>query len=182
MMIMQLKARQPIVELGTIPNWSPTRDFVTTTRHATWNPEAFPKESWDNPDGYDRMFCISGKGTQGNISELRFGLAANIGWDIGYGSHVQKCWIFEAMLPDIGPGFYFLLTLPDASSVLQVPHGSDEPTEPDPSLHHFDLLSRTLAAAQNSENLIIQVTETSIVLVTPSTRCVQSLDRISSVV
>lgn len=119
------------------------------------------------------MFCISGKGSQGTISELRFGLAANIGWDISFGSHIQRSWIFEALLPDIGPGYYLLMTLPDTSSVLQLPRGSDDPIQPDPDSHHFDLSSRTLAAAQSSDQLIVQVTETSIVLVTPFTTYVR---------
>ncbi|KAH6687950.1 thermotolerance protein [Plectosphaerella plurivora] len=173
-LICQLKAREPVVELGIIPNWTSTRDFTTTDKASAWN-EGSTRERrqqqhrpWANPDGSDRIFCISGKGVQGRINELRFGLAANIGWDISYGSPVRKIWVFDAYLPDVGPGHYMLLALPDGSDVLQVPRGSADPSQPEPGSHQFDTSSRTLAAAQSSEQLIVQVTEKAIVLVTPS--------------
>lgn len=167
------------MELGIIPNWSPARDFTTTDKATSWNETSVRHEStsfdrrqqWANLDGSDRIFCISGNGVQGLVSELRFGLAANIGWDISYGSPVQKVWIFDAYLPDnIGPDSYMLLALPDGSDVLQVPRGSDSPSQAQMGSHHFDTSTRTLAAVQCSEQLIVQVTEKAIVLVTPSER------------
>lgn len=118
----------------------------------------------------DRMFAISGKGIQGSITELRRGLAANVGWEIPYGSPVKQAWIFEADLPDAGPGYYLLLALPDSSDVLQVSRDSLEVDRPEPELVQFDVSSRTLAAAQFTDQGIVQVTETSIALITPTQR------------
>lgn len=131
--------------------------------------------SWDSRrgrtvrhQGYDRIFAISGKGIQGSIAELHRGIAANIGWEIGYGSPIRQSWIFEAELPHGVSGYHLLLSLPDSSDVLQVSRSTLEAERPSPSTVQFDLGSRTLAASSYSEEGIVQVTETAITLMTPT--------------
>ncbi|ROT38696.1 hypothetical protein SODALDRAFT_277774 [Sodiomyces alkalinus F11] len=176
-MICQLRPREPLVELGTIPNWSPALDFVTTDEFTSWDQRASPRGNlmadWRDHPGprprkCDRMFAISGKGMQGSVTELRWGLAANVGWEIPYGSPVKQAWVFAAAgLPVVGSGYYLLLALPDSSDVLQVSGGDSlEVDRPDPDIVQFDMGSRTLAAAQFSDQSIVQVTETSITLIT----------------
>ncbi|KAL2754575.1 hypothetical protein ACRALDRAFT_2043524 [Sodiomyces alcalophilus JCM 7366] len=174
-MICQLRPREPLIELGAIPNWSPALDFVTTDEFTSWDQQKSPQgkrmAQWrDDQESQlrkcDRLFAISGKGIQGSITELRRGLAANVGWEIPYGSPIKQAWIFEADLPDVGSGYYVLLALPDSSDVLHVSRDSLEADRPDPEIVQFDLASRTLAAAQFLDQGIVQVTETSITLIT----------------
>ncbi|CRJ93631.1 hypothetical protein BN1708_009402 [Verticillium longisporum] len=175
-MVCQLRPRKPIVELGIIPNWSPTLDFVTTDQSTSWRGDAgqrgaqtsrWSKQYRDQAARHDRIFCVSGTGIQGSITELRQGISANIGWEIAYDTAIRQAWVFEAQLNDIGPGYYLLLALPDSSDILQVPRDSLEASRPNPGGPDFDTTARTLAAAQCSEQIIAQVTESAISLITP---------------
>ncbi|KAF3354472.1 hypothetical protein VD0002_g10087 [Verticillium dahliae] len=175
-MVCQLRPRKPIVELGIIPNWSPTLDFVTTDQSTSWRGDAgqrgaqtsrWSEQYRDQAARHDRIFCVSGTGIQGSITELRQGISANIGWEIAYDTAIRQAWVFEAQLNDIGPGYYLLLALPDSSDILQVPRDSLEASRPNPGGPDFDTTARTLAAAQCSEQIIAQVTESAISLITP---------------
>ncbi|KAM0601188.1 hypothetical protein ACHAPN_000186 [Verticillium nonalfalfae] len=178
-MVCQLRPRKPIVELGTIPNWSPTLDFVTTDQFTSWRGDSSQRGAqtsrWseqyrEQAARHDRIFCVSGTGIQGSITELRQGISANIGWEIAYDTAIRQAWVFEAQLSDIGPGYYLLLALPDSSDILQVPRDSLEASRPNPGGPDFDTTARTLAAAQCSEQIIAQVTESAISLITPLRR------------
>lgn len=158
-----------------MPNWSPVLDFVTSDPNASWNPDPVNRaqrhaSAFSGSRARDQMFCISGRGKQGSVTEIRYGIAANIGWEIPYDSHVQRAWVFEANLPGVGPVHLLLLTLPEATDVLQVVQGSLEISRADFEELRFDTASRTLAAGLSSDDSIIQVTETSVTLVSPSHR------------
>lgn len=71
-------------------------------------------------------------------------------------------------------GFYSLLSLPHSSEVLYFPSDLNNATALSSDASPFDNMSRTLHAAQNHDGMIVQVTETSINLVTLSQRFVKS--------
>jgi hypothetical protein len=116
----------------------------------------------------DSIFSASCRGLKGSVVQWRWGIQARIGLDIETGEPMRQAWTFtthhgsERVL-------YGLLALPHSSVVLRFSESLDQvdavPTEDTP----FDLTSRTLHAVQVSET-IVQVTETSINVATPTGR------------
>ncbi|CCF37057.1 thermotolerance protein [Colletotrichum higginsianum] len=167
-MVFQLKPREPLVELGTIPNWSCAVDFVTTDALTTWNPESGPRgkavvpwrqRTLDNLASPDKVLCASGNGPQGSITELRYGLPANT---ISYFEPLptRRVWVFKTN--DANWPHQMLMASPGTSDVLLVSADLSHAEMADPMSTKFDTASRTLEAAQSSDDIITQVSETCI--------------------
>lgn len=165
--------------LGALPNWSPAFDLVTTDEFSTWNEAQSSKGnemiSWrkrphDSFKVPDRIFAISGIGTNGAVTEYRHGMIANIGLDIDYQAPVRQCWIFPANLNDPSEGFHLLLSLPDRTAVLHLSENLAEASEVDTETVGYDLSSRTIAARQIAKTTIVQVTENALAVVGPGAR------------
>jgi len=160
--------------LGALPNWSPAFDLVTTDQYPTWSEGRRIK--WDGTlpwraqaqldfQGPDRVFAISGIGTNGAVTEYRQGMIASVGLDIDYQAMVRQCWIFPAKFDDVTEGFHLLLSLTDRTAVLHLSENLAEASEVDAGTVGYDLASRTIAARQISERTVVQVTETSLVVI-----------------
>ncbi|KAK2027677.1 thermotolerance protein [Colletotrichum zoysiae] len=181
-MVFQLKPREPLVELGIISNWSCAVDFVTTDALATWNPETGsrgkPVVPWrqrtlDNITSPDKVLCASGNGPQGSITELRYGLPANI---ISYFEPLptRRVWVFRT-IDDSWP-YQMLMASPGTSDVLLVSADLSVAEMADPMSTQFDTASRTLAAAQSAEGTMIQVSEKCITLISRNHSSRHNLD------
>ncbi|OHE98766.1 thermotolerance protein [Colletotrichum orchidophilum] len=164
-MVFQLKPREPLVELGSIPNWSCSVDFVTTDALTTWDPEFGPKgkpivpwreRTLDHLTAPDNLLCASGNGPQGSITELRYGLPANI---ISYFEPLptRKVWVFRTA--DANWPYQMLMASPGTSDVLLVSADLSHAEMADPMATQFDTESRTLAAEQSRDDTITQVSE-----------------------
>ncbi|KAK1594431.1 thermotolerance protein [Colletotrichum navitas] len=181
-MVFQLKPREPLVELGIIPNWSCAVDFVTTDALATWNPKSGsrgkPVVPWrqrtlDNITSPDKVLCASGNGPQGSITELRYGLPANI---ISYFEPLptRRVWVFRTT--DASWPYQMLMASPGTSDVLLVSADLSLAEMADSMSTQFDTASRTLAAAQRPDGTMIQVSEKYITLISRNHSSRHNLD------
>ncbi|RFU35676.1 hypothetical protein B7463_g659, partial [Scytalidium lignicola] len=161
-----VRARQSPVFLQTIQNWSPSVDFATTAISEDRNHVEVPspKSSVPKPD---RIFSCGGKGSQGAITEFRYGLEASLGLEVDYQSPISNAWVLkpppdsQLFEDDVS---LFLLSLADRSALLQLSSDISDIVEVDQDLTPFDLGSRTIVADSNVDG-IIQVTERSIIFV-----------------
>lgn len=116
----------------------------------------------------DSIFSASCRGLKGSVVQWRWGIQARIGLDIETGEPIRQAWTFTTHHGN-ATVLYGLLALPHSSIVLRFSENLDQvdavPTEDTP----FDLTSRTLHAVQVSD-IIVQVTETSINVATPTGR------------
>lgn len=174
----QLKPRQRIVELGPIPNWACAVDFATTDDFNTWNPSVGnrgkPVVQWrertlDHMTAPDKMLCASGHEPQGSITELRYGLPANV---IAYfETHpTKRAWVFRTN--DGTWPLQMLMASPGTSDVLLVSADLSQAEMAEPSTTKLDTASRTLAAFQAPEGTITQVSETCITVIDSNLRYV----------
>ncbi|KAF0319122.1 thermotolerance protein [Colletotrichum asianum] len=172
-MIFQLKPRQSIVQLGPIPNWACATDFTTSDPLASWNPAVdhrgkpvipWRKRTAGHVSAPDKILCVSGNDPQGSITELRYGLPANI---ISYFDTLpmKRAWVFwtsDATWP-----LQMLITSPGTSDVLVLSADLSQVEMADPAMTRLDTMSRTLAAAQDSDGNIVQITEQCIAIKGP---------------
>ncbi|OLN95595.1 hypothetical protein CCHL11_04861 [Colletotrichum chlorophyti] len=186
-MVFQLKPREPLVELGTIPNWSCALDFATTDALTTWKPEPGPRSKpvvpWrqrtlDHLTAPDRVLCASGNGPQGCITELRYGLPANI---ISYfdSSPTKRAWVFRT--GHVNWPYQMLMASPGTSDLLLVSADLSHADMADPAMIQFDTTSRTLAAAQSTDGTITQISEKSITIMTGDESSKHDLDSFQGV-
>ncbi|SPO05811.1 related to FUN12 - general translation factor eIF2 homolog [Cephalotrichum gorgonifer] len=171
-----LHAREPPAQIGTIPNWSPALDLVTTDRFLTWNeprgsagPNGSAMKSWNeltlfDHTEHDRVFATSGRGVNGSITEFMSGIKANITIDVEYGSALGHVWVFSTPRGGTSAGYTVLLALHGQSAVVELTPDLAELQEHDVSEMGLDTSARTLAASQLSDGTICQVTEATIVL------------------
>lgn len=117
----------------------------------------------------DRIFTASGRGQKGSLTELRWGIQARIGLEIDLDENVRQSWMFRAQEND-EPDFYTLLSLPHSSTALHISSNLSQAVALDAGSVEFDVSSRTLCATKNEHGLIIQVTESSTSIITPSQR------------
>ncbi|KAF9881367.1 thermotolerance protein [Colletotrichum karsti] len=173
-LVFQLKPRQSIVQLGPIPNWACAIDFTTTDPFSSWNPtsahKSKPATSWKErtPDHLlspHKIMCASGNDPQGSITELRYGLPANI---ISYfETHpTKRAWIFQAA--DTTWPYQMLLTSPGTSDILLVSADLSQAEMAEPTAVQLDTMSRTLAADQSRDGTITQVSERCITIASPN--------------
>jgi hypothetical protein len=161
--------------MAVLPNWSPVVDFITTDEFSAWNQErganGSKMQSWNNLDlrKPDRIFATSGRGRKGAISEFRYGLAANVGLDLEYGAEATHVWLFPPVHAGATRGFHLLLSMPGHSTLLHLAEDLSQARETKPAESPYDLSSSTLAL-MHSDRLVIQVSRTSVVLVTREQR------------
>ncbi|ORY64894.1 thermotolerance protein [Pseudomassariella vexata] len=172
--IWNIEAREVPKRIGTIPNWSPTVEFVTTSTRANRKSSKGKERAdarGDLPLQPDRIFACSGCGN-GSIIEFRYGLEAKVGMELDNELPIRQCWALPAAGPNFQESFHLLLALPNTSVILLVSGdlstGSDLPQEIVP----YDLSSSTLAAADLG-GVVVQVTTSSVTIIlspTESTR------------
>ncbi|KPM34735.1 hypothetical protein AK830_g11834 [Neonectria ditissima] len=172
--IWKLHARSNVEQVSTIANWSPAIDLVTTDEYASWATEAPTGEAFSRrrlpPNGLrkpDRIFCTSGRGPKSSLTELRWGIQALIGLEFDYDQPVRQSWMFPVQVRG-EMGFYALLSLPHSSDVLHLSGDLTNASALAPDASPFDTACRTIHAVQNELKTIVQITEASITLVTPS--------------
>lgn len=177
--LLQAIGREPFIFIRDLQNWSPAIDVITTT----------PVELRGSPEKTlgnvavktavrrrDKIFIAAGKGNGASISEMRYGLEANVALVMVYSGTINRAWALPATADPavvVTDGLLLLLSLPMGSGLLRLTHnavGVEELSQADTGL---DLASRTIAAAQNAQdNTIIQVTERSIVILDGTSRYV----------
>jgi hypothetical protein len=169
----QVPAREPPVQIGVIPNWSPVLDFATTDRFLTWNQTSGFKgaamKPWNERDPYghvdrDRVFITSGRGVNGSITELMSGVKAKVTLDVEYGSPLRRAWVFRLPVKGVSTGFTLLLDLHSQTSVVQLTPDLEELKEHNAPESGFDTTARTLTASQLLDGTICQITEAAIIL------------------
>lgn len=107
-------------------------------------------------------------------------MQARIGLDMDFGEPTREAWMFPDIRQRDGSS-QAIIALPHSSAVLCFsPDFKDVHAETEESTS-FDLSSRTIFVTQSVDDMIIQVTETSITLVTPSQRFVLRFNPITSV-
>ncbi|KAJ9131153.1 Mono-functional DNA-alkylating methyl methanesulfonate domain protein [Pleurostoma richardsiae] len=175
--IWQVPPRQQPKRLATIPNWSPTIDFITTDEFSNCNQQVGARGNimipWtERPEtiyiAQDKVFATVGRGLTGTVAEYRYGLQASIGLDLDYLSPIKQAWLLPSDISSSEDGFHMLLSMPDRSTVLHLPADFSQADEPNPDTLPYDLRSRTLAAGKLSEQVIIQITEQTVVLIMQS--------------
>ncbi|KAI2473109.1 hypothetical protein F4781DRAFT_262598 [Annulohypoxylon bovei var. microspora] len=167
--VWNVQARQSPQRIGSIPNWSPTVDFVVTV-------EGMLEESSEGSSSDigkiplyqpDKVFACSGRGITGAITQFRYGIQARIGLDLTYSSNVKQCWAISNFDGDIEDGFFLILALPNGSSILHLSQDLSEASEKDHDSTPYDLTSTTLTA-QEADGVVVQVTTNYITVATPT--------------
>ncbi|KAI1107047.1 hypothetical protein F4804DRAFT_258489 [Jackrogersella minutella] len=175
--VWNVQARQSPQRIGSIPNWSPTVDFVVTNDGMLEDSTESSSSSVGKMVPYqpDRIFACSGRGITGAITQFRYGLQARIGLDLTYPFIVRQCWAISDLDldEDMERGFFLLLALPNASSILHLSGDLSEASEKDQDATPYDLTSTTLAV-QEANGAVVQITANYITIVTPA-GCYQSL-------
>ncbi|KAK4450700.1 mono-functional DNA-alkylating methyl methanesulfonate N-term-domain-containing protein [Podospora aff. communis PSN243] len=169
--IWKVPARQPLELLGTLPNWSPSVDFVTTDAFSTWNQAVgangerlVPWQKQPPNVKPDRVFATSGHGEKGSITEYRYGLKAAIGLDVDYKTEVKQAWLLPWRNGLGEKGYHVLLSMPDSSAVLSFPEDLSSVQEDEAENLPYDFSSPTLAVSY-SKDFIVQVTAEFVVLI-----------------
>ncbi len=76
---------------------------------------------------------------------------------------IRQSWIFAIRTEDNAIGFHMLISLVDKSVALDLSADLRQANQFGDDIELYDLESRTVAAAQLSEDVVIQVTETTLV-------------------
>ncbi|KAI5466573.1 mono-functional DNA-alkylating methyl methanesulfonate N-term-domain-containing protein [Mariannaea sp. PMI_226] len=163
--IWKLPARSNITQVGTIPNWTAVWDMAITDEYSSWTAES-PTNNVssmrisisDRLRTPDHIFCISGRGPNSTLTELRSGVEARIGLEFDFGRVVRQSWMFPVNVGN-ERGYYALLSLPDSSEVFHISGDLESADALVPDTSPFDMTSRTICAVQSEQGTIIQVTE-----------------------
>lgn len=161
-----------MTKLCSIPNWSPTVDFVTTTESSRWDDldgatggpatKEHRQEDRTAQARCDKIYAAAGRGTNGAIVEYRHGLQANIGIEFDFGTFIRRCFIFQVDAANPASNYHLLLSVAGKSAVLYFDadfssaSGRDIPQD----RTSYDLSSPTLIAQPVDQGVILQVTET----------------------
>jgi len=181
--MVQVPPRATMSLAAEIPNWSPTVDFVTTDEFSVWNRGVGARGNemvpWTSSSRVfrkpDRIFAACGRGTNGSITEYRVGYPAEIQFEFEYPIPINRSWIVRASLTDPGEGFHMILSFPDTTTILHLSQHMDDVKELGSEASPYDLSSRTLVAAQVSSDMIIQVTEHYLIILSGTDWYVQRL-------
>ncbi|RYP91367.1 hypothetical protein DL770_002507 [Monosporascus sp. CRB-9-2] len=156
--ICSVEPRRQLERVGTIPNWSPAIDIAIACE-STKETEELARDTRNTSlldrrrsvfRRSDRVFVSSGRGKLGGVTELRHGIQAKIG-----------------QVAEMEEGFLLLLSLPDRSAIIHFSEDFEDIIEREHDTVPYDLSSRTLAA-QGTDDAIIQVTTSFIIVVTSS--------------
>ncbi|KAK4126346.1 hypothetical protein N657DRAFT_654749 [Parathielavia appendiculata] len=165
----KIPPRQAAVLLGTLPNWAPVVD-LTTTDVGSGSPEEAHNDTalipWQQakPRKPDRIFATCEGGNKGSITELRYGLKANIGLDLEYGAGMRQAWFLRFYDPSSFDGYLLLLAMPDSTAALLLPSDFSSATAVAAGMIPYDLSSTTLSLVVSGP-LTTQTTRHNIVLV-----------------
>lgn len=112
-----------------------------------------------------------GKGLKGAITEFRYGLEANLGLEMEYGTPIMQAWVFPANISSVDEedGSLFLLSVGSCSALLHLSSDATNISELDERSTKLDLRHRTIATTVQGDTLL-QVTEKSIVAINASRR------------
>ncbi|KAI1412203.1 hypothetical protein F5Y13DRAFT_200188 [Hypoxylon sp. FL1857] len=182
--VWNVEARQSPQRIGSIPNWSPTVDFIVTKDGVFEEASESSSSSTGkkNSDGSssigkmvpyqpDKVFACSGRGITGAITQFRYGIQARIGLDLTYSSNIKQCWAIS----DFGAteeGFFLLLALPNGTTILHLSRDLSEASEIDRDAIPYDLTSTT-HTVQEFEGVVVQIT-TNYITIATSTGCSQN--------
>jgi hypothetical protein len=113
----------------------------------------------------DRIFACAGKGVNGAIVELRYGLEAKLALSVEYPAHILEAWAFSPTYesPESADESLFLLSLGDRSAVLRLSADAKDISD-DENNTMFELRYRTVTAGI-CQGYMTQVTEQSIVTI-----------------
>lgn len=134
------------------------------------NHSHYPKQAKQQIQG---LYGTSGRGNKGAITEYRTGIRAAIGLDIEFGEPTQRCWALSSYTlhsHGLDDGLHILVGLIDSSALLHLTADLSEATMVEADVSPFDHTVRTLEVVQREDGVIIQVTETAVVVIGPSGR------------
>ena len=154
--------------LGCIPNWAPIFDMLITDVHCRKMIDSqnkiFVTSGREGPKSYDDN--ITGSDFQGAVTELRYGYEARIG---GYFLEQPELngstglWTIDDVSQE---GIFILLSMPLQTSLLHVSSDlSCISVDYSESNCGLDFVSETITAGILAQNIFVQVTRSSIVLV-----------------
>ncbi|KAG6041666.1 hypothetical protein E4U41_002940 [Claviceps citrina] len=169
--IWKLAPRTDLERVSVLPNWSPVVDVATSARSSL--PES--NRSFSKPDS---IFSASGRGLKGNLTQWRWGIQGRIGLEIDLEEPTRRSWGFSMGGSPGVHGFYCLLALPNASTVLRFSQDFGQVDSLEADSTAFDLASRTLDAYQTDSGLMVQVTESSISLISAAHSSRHSLEEL----
>ncbi|CAH0059660.1 unnamed protein product [Clonostachys solani] len=165
-----LEARQEPEKIMVIPNWSPVVDATTTDLNTSLVSMAPANQHGDNSRGHetpDRIFLATGRGATGSVTEIRHGIQARIGLDLELGEPVRQAWLFSD--DRLGSGsMVAILALPYSTAILSFSSNLEDVVAEPADQTPFDSSTRTLCSARIVSDVIVQVTEETITLVTHS--------------
>ncbi|CAH0021859.1 unnamed protein product [Clonostachys rhizophaga] len=163
-------ARQEPEKIMAIPNWSPVVDATTTDLNTSLVSVAPANQRGDNSRGHkppDRIFLASGRGATGSVTEIRHGIQARIGLDLELGEPVRQVWLFSDDRLESG-SMVAILALPYSTAILSFSSNLEDVVAEPADQTPFDSTARTLCSARIVSDVIIQVTEETITIVTHS--------------
>jgi hypothetical protein len=149
--------------LGNIQNWSPILDFTFMRARSPVGLDSRYRAP-------DRIFATSGSGRMGAITELRYGLTANIGLELESPPHARQVWMLPALDLSLTGGRWLLYALQDRTAILHLSEDLADLSDPPEEELKFDVASTTLAAHVRLDQHLIQVTSTATAIVTHSYR------------
>ncbi|KEY70872.1 hypothetical protein S7711_00718 [Stachybotrys chartarum IBT 7711] len=173
--VWRLSARTSFERVSVIANWAPVLDATTTSEASSWSSEGANNETRNaRQPGYitprkkpEAIFTASGRGLQGTVTEWRTGIQARVGLDIETEEVIRQAWAFSEDDYDI-EGLQVLLAVPQGTVVLRFSPDLSQATALTPGTTPFDLAASTLYATVLMAQLVVQITETSVTLVTPT--------------
>ncbi|VUC35766.1 unnamed protein product [Clonostachys rosea] len=163
-------ARQESERIMVIPNWSPVVDATTTDLDTSLMSLAPANQNGDSRRVHetpDRIFLASGRGETGSVTEIRHGIQARIGLDLELGEPVRQAWLFSDDRLETG-SMVAILALPYSTAILSFSGNLEDVVAEQADQTPFDSSTRTLCSARTVSDVIVQVTEETITLVTHS--------------
>ncbi|ETS82538.1 hypothetical protein PFICI_04414 [Pestalotiopsis fici W106-1] len=170
--IWRAEARQAPSHIGTIPNWSPTVDIISTKPIQVSQSDGKKHRSRNAQNGescsrQDQLFACAGRGQTGSIVEFRYGFEARVGFDFDLEDHVQQCWTMRSPANSPDSELCLLLAYPDKSTIVHIDIDTLAATFKSQEEVPFDLFSTTLAAEELDDGTIIQITTDFVTIVDP---------------
>ncbi|CAP70354.1 uncharacterized protein PODANS_3_4370 [Podospora anserina S mat+] len=157
--------RVPIEFLEALPNWSPAVDFASTAQVTEWHRDGDKAQKVVLPKGPlprpDRLFATCEGGRKGSITEYRYGLKANIAFDLAFEPGIKQAWLIP-----MGDGYQIIISMPDSTSVLQLPSDFSSADLVAAGQTPYNLSGSTLAFS-HSGPFTVQVTTQGAVLTLP---------------
>lgn len=160
---------EPVNKIFSLPNWTPLIDFIgDNTRGVGGNMSRMALIS-KTGQNHQRLFASTGRGSRhGTITEIRYGIEAfkNIGIELSH-SGVTQIWSLE-WAQNNNPSLLILLSYPTTTALVIIDAEGISHNQRGEKESKIDYDVKTIAAAATKTGLIIQVTNMSIRVVSPS--------------